>query len=184
MRKVYLHAERMSTTVLRPDGLTGALDGVEAVISCIGPEKNLSPGTLMSVGVASIFTECERPTIHIAECYRLERRTRAFLSQPLCCPRIGPDILTASALGRERKAQTRDPKHRKGKGGPTTSHGEIGTKLGSRALLCKVRPTAPAYRAVYLCEFGAAPWQEPHTCRRTNGPDGIQMPQLIGGPAV
>jgi hypothetical protein len=35
-------------------------DGVEAVISCIGPEKNLSPGTLMSVGVAGILIECKR----------------------------------------------------------------------------------------------------------------------------
>jgi hypothetical protein len=35
---------------------------------------------------------CERPTIHNAKWYRLERRTRALLSQPLCRPRIGPDI--------------------------------------------------------------------------------------------
>jgi hypothetical protein len=48
---------------LSPAGLTGALDGVEAVISCIGPEKNLSPGTLMSVGVASILTECKRANV-------------------------------------------------------------------------------------------------------------------------
>ena len=54
------HPERLSSAdrlsfvrgdVLSPGGLTGALDGVEAVISCIGPEKNLSPGTLMSVGI-------------------------------------------------------------------------------------------------------------------------------------
>src|SRR4051794_11226111 len=43
--------------VLSPGSMTGALDGVESVISCIGPEKNLSPGTLMSVGVASILAE-------------------------------------------------------------------------------------------------------------------------------
>jgi putative NADH-flavin reductase len=55
-------ADRLSIVrgdVLSPGGLTGALDGAEAVISCIGPEKNLSPGTLMSVGVASILTECK-----------------------------------------------------------------------------------------------------------------------------
>jgi putative NADH-flavin reductase len=49
------HPERLSSAdrlsfvrgdVLSPGGLTGALDGVEAVISCIGPEKNLSPGML------------------------------------------------------------------------------------------------------------------------------------------
>jgi NAD(P)H-binding len=49
--------------VLSAGGLTGALDGVEAVISCIGPEKNLSPGTLMSVDVASILTECKRASV-------------------------------------------------------------------------------------------------------------------------
>ncbi len=57
-------ADRLSFVrgdVLFPRGPdTGALNGVEAVISCIGPEKNLSPGTLMSVGVANILTECKR----------------------------------------------------------------------------------------------------------------------------
>jgi hypothetical protein len=66
------HPERLSSAdrlsfvrgdVLSPGGLSGALDGVEAVISCIGPEKNLSPGTLMSVGVASILTECKRANV-------------------------------------------------------------------------------------------------------------------------
>jgi putative NADH-flavin reductase len=66
------HPERLSSAdrlslvggdVLSPGGLTGALDGVEAVISCIGPEKNLSPGALMSVGVASILTECKRAKV-------------------------------------------------------------------------------------------------------------------------
>jgi putative NADH-flavin reductase len=66
------HPERLSSAdrlsvvpgdVLSQEGLTGALDGVEAVISCIGPEKNLSPGTLMSVGVASILTECKRANV-------------------------------------------------------------------------------------------------------------------------
>src|SRR5271165_2842653 len=49
-------ADRLSFVrgvVPSPGGLTGALDGVDAVISCIGRGKNLSPGTLMSVGVAS-----------------------------------------------------------------------------------------------------------------------------------
>jgi putative NADH-flavin reductase len=66
------HPERLSSAdrlslvrgdVSSPGGLIGALDGVEAVISCIGPEKNLSPGTLMSVGVASILTECKRANV-------------------------------------------------------------------------------------------------------------------------
>src|ERR1700733_9545271 len=59
-------ADRLSFVrgdVLSPGGLTGALDGVEAVISCIGPEKNLSPGTLMSVGVAGILAECKRANV-------------------------------------------------------------------------------------------------------------------------
>jgi hypothetical protein len=54
------HPERLSSAdrlafvrgdVLSPGGLTGALDGVDAAISCIGPEKNLSPGTLMQSGI-------------------------------------------------------------------------------------------------------------------------------------
>src|SRR6202167_257633 len=66
------HPERLSAAdrlsfvrgdVLSPGGMTGALDDVEAVISCIGPQKNLSPGTLMSVGVASILTECKRANV-------------------------------------------------------------------------------------------------------------------------
>jgi putative NADH-flavin reductase len=66
------HPERLASAdglslvrgdVLSPEGLTGALDGVDAVISCIGPEKNLSPGTLMSVGVANILTECKRANV-------------------------------------------------------------------------------------------------------------------------
>jgi hypothetical protein len=36
---------------------------VEAVISCIGPEKNLSPGKLMSVGVANILAECKHTNV-------------------------------------------------------------------------------------------------------------------------
>lgn len=59
-------ADRLSIVrgdVLSPGGLTGALDGVEAVISCIGPEKNLSPGTLMSVGVTNILAECKRANV-------------------------------------------------------------------------------------------------------------------------
>jgi len=59
-------AERLSLLrgdVISPGGLTGALDGMEVVISCIGPDKNLSPGTLMSVGVASILAECKRADV-------------------------------------------------------------------------------------------------------------------------
>ncbi|CAN7793810.1 NAD(P)H-binding protein [Caballeronia sp. LjRoot34] len=59
-------ADRLSLArgdVLSAGGLTGAFDGVEAVISCIGPEKNLSPGTLMSVGVANILTECKHANV-------------------------------------------------------------------------------------------------------------------------
>jgi putative NADH-flavin reductase len=59
-------ADRLSFVrgdVLSPGGLTGALEGMEAVISCIGPEKNLRPGTVMSVGVASILAECKRANV-------------------------------------------------------------------------------------------------------------------------
>src|ERR1700723_1343417 len=57
------HPERLSSAeglslvrgdVLSPGGLTDALDGVDAVISCIGSEKNFSPGFVRSRG-------CQRP---------------------------------------------------------------------------------------------------------------------------
>ena len=66
------HPERLSPEerltlirgdVLSPGGLTGAFDDVDAVISCIGPKTNLSPGTLMSVGVAGILAECKRANV-------------------------------------------------------------------------------------------------------------------------
>jgi len=66
------HPERLSSAerltivrgdVLSPDGLTGAFDGMDVVISCIGPKKNISPGTLMSVGVAGILAECNRAKV-------------------------------------------------------------------------------------------------------------------------
>jgi len=59
-------ADRLSFVrgdVVSPGGLTDALDGVQAVISCIGPKKNLSPETLMSAGVASVLTECKRANV-------------------------------------------------------------------------------------------------------------------------
>jgi NAD(P)-dependent dehydrogenase (short-subunit alcohol dehydrogenase family) len=117
-------ADRLSFVrgdVLSPGGLTGVLDGVEAVISCIGPEKNLSPGTLMSVGVASILIECKRakrPPIRNAKWYRLERWTRALLTQPLCRPRIGPDIHCCSYRQGARRADDAENRHRVGHRSP------------------------------------------------------------------
>ncbi len=97
------HPERLSPAerltfvrgdVLSPGDLTGAFDDVEAVISCIGPERNLSPGTLMSVGVASILAECKRANVRrfVMQSHRLERWARVVLPQPLCYPRFRPDI--------------------------------------------------------------------------------------------
>src|SRR6204780_2407863 len=88
------HPERLSAAdrlsfvrgdVLSPGGMTGALDDVEAVISCIGPEKNLSPGPLMSVGVASILTECKRANVR-----RLILQSWLVLSdgRGLSCPNL------------------------------------------------------------------------------------------------
>ena len=66
------HPERLSPAdrlalvrgdVLSSGGLTGALNGTDVVISCIGPERNLRPGTLMSLGVASILIECKRANV-------------------------------------------------------------------------------------------------------------------------
>lgn len=59
-------AERLSLArgdVVAPGGLDGVLEGMDAVISCIGPEKNFSPGTLMSVGIANILAECKRANV-------------------------------------------------------------------------------------------------------------------------
>jgi putative NADH-flavin reductase len=59
-------AERLSIIkgdVMSPRGLTGSFDGIEAVIGCIGPDRNISPGTLMSAGVANILDECKRAKV-------------------------------------------------------------------------------------------------------------------------
>ena len=106
------HPERLSSAdrlslvrgdVLSPGGLTGAFDGVEAVISCIGPEKNLSPGTLMSVGVASILAECKRANVG-----RFIMQSGIGLSdgRELSCPsrfvvRVSRRIFTAAVIDKK-----------------------------------------------------------------------------------
>jgi len=49
--------------VLSPGGLAGAFEGADAVTSCIGPDTNFSPGTLMSSGTANILAECKRARV-------------------------------------------------------------------------------------------------------------------------
>lgn len=49
--------------VLAPDGLAGAFADMDAVISCIGPDRNSSPGTVMSAGIANILAECRRANV-------------------------------------------------------------------------------------------------------------------------
>ena len=91
-------ADRLSFVegdVLSLGGLTGALDGMDAVISCIGPESNLSPGTLMSVGVASILAECERASVRrfiLQSGIGLSDGRELSLSQPLRRPPVRPAI--------------------------------------------------------------------------------------------
>lgn len=51
--------------VISPGGLKGVLDGMEAVISCIGPDRNLRPGTLMSSGIGNILAECTRANVRL-----------------------------------------------------------------------------------------------------------------------
>lgn len=46
--------------VLDAESLASAIAGADAVISCIGPTKNLSPGTVMSEGVPNIIAACRR----------------------------------------------------------------------------------------------------------------------------
>lgn len=43
--------------------LASAFRGVDAVISTIGPERNFSPGDLMSVGTANILTACREANV-------------------------------------------------------------------------------------------------------------------------
>jgi hypothetical protein len=73
---------------------------VEAVISCIGPEKNLSPGTLMSVGVASILTECKRANVRR---FILQSGIGLSDGHELSCPsrfvvRVSSRIFTAAII--------------------------------------------------------------------------------------
>jgi uncharacterized protein YbjT (DUF2867 family) len=49
--------------VLDASSLVGTVDGADAVISCIGPTKNLSPGTVMSQGVPNIIAACQRAEV-------------------------------------------------------------------------------------------------------------------------
>jgi putative NADH-flavin reductase len=58
------HLTVVRADVLAVDGLRGAFDGVDVVISCIGPDRNLSPGALMSVGIANILAECAHSHVH------------------------------------------------------------------------------------------------------------------------
>jgi hypothetical protein len=69
----------------------------------LGPEKNLRQERSYESGVASILTECKRANVRrfiMQKRYQLERWTRAPLSQPLCHPRIDPDIHCCNLLTR------------------------------------------------------------------------------------
>lgn len=46
--------------VLDPASLAPAFAGADAAISCIGPDSNLSPGHLMSVGIPNILAACRQ----------------------------------------------------------------------------------------------------------------------------
>lgn len=46
--------------VLAAASLVEAVEGAAAVISCIGPAKNLSPGTVVSKGTSNIMAACQR----------------------------------------------------------------------------------------------------------------------------
>jgi putative NADH-flavin reductase len=90
------HPERLSSAdrlsfvrgdVLSPEGLTGALDGVEAVISCIGPEKNLSPGTL---------TTSEKPSSDIFSTHAPISRAVAY-----------PSVMQDASKGHQRRLRSK-----------------------------------------------------------------------------
>jgi uncharacterized protein YbjT (DUF2867 family) len=46
--------------VLDPASVARAVDGSDAVIICIGPTKNFSPGTIVSEGLSNIIAGCRR----------------------------------------------------------------------------------------------------------------------------
>ena len=49
--------------VLDSSSLDDACRGADALISCIGPAKNLSPGTVMSEGVVNMIAACRRVNV-------------------------------------------------------------------------------------------------------------------------
>ena len=56
-------AERLTVhggDVTDPRSIEGAFAGADAVVSAVGPTKNLSPGTILSVGLANLVAGCER----------------------------------------------------------------------------------------------------------------------------
>lgn len=50
--------------VLDGTSLVGSVDGADAVISCIGPAKNFSPGTVVSQGTSNIVAACQSAGVH------------------------------------------------------------------------------------------------------------------------
>ena len=46
--------------VLDGANLVGSVESADAVISCIGPAKNFSPGTVVSEGTSNIVAACQR----------------------------------------------------------------------------------------------------------------------------
>jgi len=49
--------------VLDGASLVGSVEGTDAVISCIGPAKNFSPGTVVSQGTSNIVAACQRARV-------------------------------------------------------------------------------------------------------------------------
>jgi uncharacterized protein YbjT (DUF2867 family) len=52
-----------SGDVLAVESLVPIFTGADAVISCVGPANNLSPGTVMSVGIPNILAACRRAQV-------------------------------------------------------------------------------------------------------------------------
>ena len=53
------HLKVFRADVLDAASLVEAVEGADAVISCIGPAKNLSPGTVVSKGTSNILAACQ-----------------------------------------------------------------------------------------------------------------------------
>ena len=133
--------------VLAADSIRGTFLGVDAVICCLGPDSNFSPGKLMSAGLANIVAGAEagggeKPGHD--ERHHPEYRRRAIRVQPVGGAFLSPDFPGGSgrqAGGGEHRAGQRAAVGHRASG---RTEGRAAQGLVHRRSRCQGRSPAPA----------------------------------------